>query len=305
MRSAARQAQSTSEQAMLRRQRRDQDGCAQHTGTRAQLNPVAVQLWSEAQQKELERQHGMQKARRLEGAELGFDLEPLAEAHSERLEEHRRKTQKTAMEYQQRQKRLAAMRDTTPVALGPGTRLYAAADCLSAEVLHRVARHRLRREARLPMANLFMVDDPAHPPLKVDLVATLVGGMVVDPSVFHTPNPQALCYGRAFRKRRHLWISPQCREESPQTVAMLQEMITEERRAGREAGWHISAIMDLDTFIATHQARTRSHAAEVLAVVGLGQRGRPPRGLAPSRCVTLDELKLRHREVQLNRLKFM
>jgi len=181
-----------------------------------------MQLWSGAQQKELERQQGMQEARRLEAAALGFDLERLAEAHSEQLEEHRRKAQKTAMEYQQRQKRLQAMRDTTPVALGPGTRIYAAAGCLSADVLDRVARHRLTREARLPMANLFVVDDPVRPPAKVDLVATLIGGMVADPSIFHTPNPQALRYGRAFRKRRHLWISPQCRAESPQTVAMLQ-----------------------------------------------------------------------------------
>jgi len=80
-------------------------------------------------------------------------------------------------------------------------------------------------------------------------------------------------------------------------------MITDERRAGREANWCISAAVELGAFIETHRARTKARAAEVLAVVGQGQRGRRLPGLASSQCVTLHQLNMKHKEVQLIRLK--
>ena len=289
--------QGMSEAAMLRRHRRD-PVCAPHTRTPTEDDPVAARLWKSPQQKEFDRQLGMQEARRLEGADLGFDLEPLAEAHSERLNAHREKAQKTALQYQQRQKRLAAIRDTRPVNVAPGTRAFAAADCRSEELLAMMARHRLLHEHNLPRACLFIVAELDRPPANVDLVATLLGGMAMHPHAFNVPNPQAVCYGRAFRKRRHLWISPECRAESPRTVAMMQNMIDEEKRVKHVCNWTISAC-DLSTFVRKHRARSRN---EVLAVVAHGQQRPALQGLVPRQCVTLHQLRLNHKEVQLARL---
>ena len=292
--------QGTTEKTMLRGERRD-PGCALHTRTRPEDDQPATQLWSSAQQKELDQQLGMQEARRVEGADLGLAPEPVAEAHSERLEVHREKARKSALQSQRRRKRLAAPRDTTPVALAPGTRAFAAADCCSAELLAMMARHRLLHEHDLPRACLFFVDHPDRPPAKVDLVATLIGGMVMHPRAFRGPSPQACCYGRAFRKRRHLWISPECRAESPNMVAMMQSMVDEEKRVKHVCNWTISAC-DLSTFVDKHRARSRKHLHEAFAVVGQGQQGHALQGLAPWQCVTLHQLRLGHKEVQVARL---
>ena len=80
-----------------------------HTRTRPEDDAVATQLRSSAQQRELQRQLGMQEARRLEGADLGLNLELWAETHSERLEAHREEAWKMGLQYQRRQKRLTTI----------------------------------------------------------------------------------------------------------------------------------------------------------------------------------------------------
>ena len=84
------------------------------------------ELWKPAQQKELERQLGLQETRRLEGADLGQDMEPLPEAQGENLEAHRKKARKTAMEYEQRQRRAAAIQDRTPKLLSLDSGVFVA-----------------------------------------------------------------------------------------------------------------------------------------------------------------------------------
>ena len=49
----------------------------------------------------------MQEARRLGDTDLGLNLEPLAETHSERLEAQRGEAREMALQFQRRQKRLS------------------------------------------------------------------------------------------------------------------------------------------------------------------------------------------------------
>ena len=149
-------------------------------------------------------------------------------------------------------------------------------------------------------ARLFVMEDPTKPPPTVALIATLVGGMVVSPNVFSAPNPQAACYGRAFNKQRVLWISPQCKAESPETIAMMQGLIAQEKQARRYCRWSIWEG-ELDAFVQRYRARAKKHSSERFAVVA---RGQAPmlQGIAPRQCLTLKTLLEKHREVQVVRL---
>ena len=102
-------------------------------------------MWTDAHQKELERQLGLQETPRLEGADLGQDIEPLPEAQGENLEAHRKKARKTALEYEQRQRRAATIQDCTPRPLTLDSGVFVAEACRTADLLSMLRRHRLQQ----------------------------------------------------------------------------------------------------------------------------------------------------------------
>ena len=167
-------------------------------------------LWGAEQERELKRQEGLQKERKLDAADMGA-----AEADPVELRRYQAKQKQTHNRYVQKRLALTKSRRQEDTTLKPGTPTWT--DDANWDELMRSAFFRARCgvSPASPRARAFVVVDVAAPPRLVDLAASLNGGLVASVAHLSRPPGPILRHGRALSQRRAVWISRDMRGTHP------------------------------------------------------------------------------------------
>jgi len=189
-------------------------------------------LWGAEQERELKRQEGLQKERKLDAADMGA-----AEADPVELRRYQAKQKQTHNRYVQKRLALTKSRRQEDTTLKPGTPTWT--DDANWDELMRSAflSRALRREPCLAAARAFVVVDVAAPSNLVDLAASLSGGILASVAHLARPPGPILRHGRALSQRRAVWISRGLREKAPKAATLIRTAVTSATATNAGTQW--------------------------------------------------------------------
>jgi len=195
--------------------------------------------WTEAHQREVQVQATRALACRVDLAAQGLLL---PEEHSAAIDQAAKLTQATRAKNwagRQRKQRALQLLEQRPVPALANVRVHFAPGLGTGPAWSRaLVQHRMRRCIDLAKADMFVVKDPTNVGLLTKLAVSLRGGRLATPEYVLSGGAGGACLAflPATRTQKWIWASNRFRQQHPQTIRILQEVMAV-HRAGMKWRW--------------------------------------------------------------------